>query len=29
MDILVYQFAIEDWSGVRHSGLPPGLDADV
>ncbi len=26
-DILVYQFEIEEWSGLRHAGLPPGLRA--
>ena len=25
-DVLVYQFDIEEWSGLRHAGLPPGLD---
>jgi nitroimidazol reductase NimA-like FMN-containing flavoprotein (pyridoxamine 5'-phosphate oxidase superfamily) len=25
-DVLVYQFEIEEWSGLRHAGLPPGLD---
>lgn len=24
--VLVYQFDIEEWSGLRHSGLPPGLE---
>jgi nitroimidazol reductase NimA-like FMN-containing flavoprotein (pyridoxamine 5'-phosphate oxidase superfamily) len=26
-EILVYQFEIEEWSGLRHAGLPPGLEA--
>lgn len=26
-DILVYQFEIKEWSGLRHAGLPPGLRA--
>jgi nitroimidazol reductase NimA-like FMN-containing flavoprotein (pyridoxamine 5'-phosphate oxidase superfamily) len=25
-DVLVYQFDIAEWSGLRHAGLPPGLD---
>ena len=27
-DVLVYQFDIEEWSGLRHAGLPPGLDLE-
>lgn len=27
-EILVYQFDIEEWSGLRHSGLPPELKGD-
>ena len=23
--VLVYRFSIEDWSGLRHAGLPPGF----
>lgn len=27
-DVTVYRFAVEDWSGIKHTGLPPGLDAE-
>jgi hypothetical protein len=28
MDIRVYRFTVDEWSGLRHSGLPPGMEMD-
>jgi nitroimidazol reductase NimA-like FMN-containing flavoprotein (pyridoxamine 5'-phosphate oxidase superfamily) len=27
-DIAVYRFAVDEWSGIKHTGLPPGFEAD-
>jgi nitroimidazol reductase NimA-like FMN-containing flavoprotein (pyridoxamine 5'-phosphate oxidase superfamily) len=27
-ETLIYEFRIEEWAGVRHTGLPPGLAED-
>mgnify|MGYP006287160781 FL=1 len=25
-DIAIYRFDVDDWSGIKHTGLPPGFD---
>ena len=27
-DVTVYRFAVEEWTGYKHTGLPPGFDVD-
>lgn len=27
-EIKVYEFRIDDWTGIKHQGLPPGLEAN-
>ncbi|MDS0278839.1 pyridoxamine 5'-phosphate oxidase family protein [Halomicroarcula sp. S1AR25-4] len=26
--VVVYRFTADDWAGIKHTGLPPGFDAD-
>ncbi|MBX0322664.1 pyridoxamine 5'-phosphate oxidase family protein [Halomicroarcula sp. F13] len=26
--VTVYRFAVDDWAGIKHTGLPPGFDPD-
>lgn len=28
MDVRVFQFVVDEWSGFRHTGLPPGFPQD-
>jgi nitroimidazol reductase NimA-like FMN-containing flavoprotein (pyridoxamine 5'-phosphate oxidase superfamily) len=26
-DVVIYRFVVEEWSGIKHTGLPPGFEA--
>jgi len=27
-EVVIYRFAVDDWSGIKHTGLPPGFEAE-
>ncbi|WP_135303369.1 pyridoxamine 5'-phosphate oxidase family protein [Haloarcula amylovorans] len=27
-EVVVYRFDVDDWAGIKHTGLPPGFDVD-